>query len=1088
MEIEKGFCNFCSADQVLCEVKKRKFQKLLKSLFNHLINVELLEDILESFRVCPLCHEKFILLDTRYKAIKSHKKGSYCDNCILCGDEDELYKIKNWQYFDRLSIDFDFRSETVLICPACLVYLDIRNTIKQQLLQQNHTSNHSSLSAHWEQHNRKGLKVFSFKKHQESPPNIKKGIKTLKQQRKILPKALIGDYRLYNSILYVRLTNCDFSHNVPSFVKSKDTFLRSETAQLESSNKKSNFQIDSSNKNVEFQIVSCSNTRKSAFKIRFKSLPNKADLPSPVSKQSKLQSVSKIKKPSTYHNKLSQRRTKKLLKEHHLLKELSVQIVREDLEKKQECNLYNCNIIICDSDTDNENVLVKNAIDKYLDEDDPLDIPVFHSGEKGIGGKITRRASARKSKINEYEDGTRNSIEINEGASNSRIKRSRKQKTPSKRIKLDSSEKGSDSDNESKATSKQKSEELKNREATYRSESESEEDNYNENNSRTKDRQRTKKLKNQAGEDDDDQKQKKSKSDITVPEKDERTSDHSDEETVIRQPKPSEQKSKELENQKARDVNELESEENKDNENNSRVSDRQKPDMLKEQNGEDESDGDKKQKTKNQKARDTHESESEEDNDDENNSRVTEKQKAEELEKQNEEDEDESNSEKRQNESKGDETVDKNAEESISDGIDKDTRSKHRKCSNSESDDEFSINETEVKPGKNEDVPENITESGVFDKDKVENKQESLEESLQSKEEELEGQKGSKEDKAGGKTDDISEEQSHTSDQPEVNTKHNEHIESMDVHEQGALEENKLGDASHMEDSSIGDRDDSDTGKSWPEKETAQLEESEDQHKQENVIDDDLEDELNDLDKNEVLQNKEINTLENVETDLDQNKECEEQNKHENKDNVLEATENEVTSLDASSCDDDLNNKNGVCKNTDSEGDKLDTEGENEDKTNKRKAIDEISNEPKKSKVDNDVKTLVDGDCEVGKNLAKIFSETPDNDPVVIELLDPEDSEATEKKNEDTNSDKDIENFLNQNSDKPKEVLEGASGNGHIEDVNETLHNTIDDEQLSGSAEEEKCADLSNSSVCSNSTEKKKKKVTFNEESNVTFQ
>ncbi|VEN52189.1 unnamed protein product [Callosobruchus maculatus] len=137
MEIEKGLCDFCSADRVLCEIKTRKFQKLLKSLFNQHINVELLEDVFKSFRLCPLCHEKFILLDTRCKAIKSQKKGINCDQCILCGDEDELYKIKKWPHFDRLSKDFDFDSDTVLICPACLVYLDTRNTIKQHLIQQN---------------------------------------------------------------------------------------------------------------------------------------------------------------------------------------------------------------------------------------------------------------------------------------------------------------------------------------------------------------------------------------------------------------------------------------------------------------------------------------------------------------------------------------------------------------------------------------------------------------------------------------------------------------------------------------------------------------------------------------------------------------------------------------------------------------------------------------------------------------------------------------------------------------------------------------------------------------------------------------
>nr|CAH7763651.1 unnamed protein product [Callosobruchus chinensis] len=964
MEIEKGFCNFCSADRVLCGVKRRKFQKLLESLFNRHINAQFLEDVFGSFGICPLCHEKFILLDKRYKAIKSHKKGSDYDNCILCGDEDGLYKIKKWPHFDTLSEDFDFDSGTILICPACLVYLDIRNTIKQQLLQQSREANRSAKSTYWE------LQNYEGEKHQKTPPNIKRGIKSLKQQKKILPKALISDYKLYSSIMYVRLTNCVFGDTGSTYRKFEDRSQHSRKAQLQSSYKnffkeKSHFQSDSSNKNMEFQIVSCSNTRRSAFKIKFKSLMCNTDSP-PVPRQSKLQSASKIKK--TFQNgKLSSKAIKKLLKEHHMLKELSVQISREDLEKKQECSLYNSNtIIICDSDNDDEtDGLIKNAINKILDEADPLDILECHDdGEKGIEGIRTRKSNARRSRINEYGGGTSNSIYYEEEA-NSRKKRTRKQKTPSKRTKLDINKEGSDPDeNDTNATTKQKSEELKNQTAIDRPESDSEE--------------------------------------------------------------------KEI--------------------------------------------------------------------DDENNGRA----EATNLKQQSDRDENMSDGEKKENKSKDDDIMGEKEGETILDGSDKDTRgqSKPKKQVYTESANESSINETGVEPNKNTDVSENNTESDVIEIDKAENIQQVSGESLQSGEE-LEGQADSKEDKIGGKTDDTDKEQSHAKDQTEANT------ENIVESEPSASEENKQKDASLMEDSSIECGGTCEAGKISTEEQEAQLEASKDQNEQENgahdlgdksndsetVIGDKtaLENDMSSIQDNEVVQNKEINALEDAESDLGQNKEYEEQKKQENEDHASEERENDATSLHAPSCE---IYEDRECDNTDNEGDKLEgikdtveKEGQDaEENTKKRKSFDEISNVPKKLKVD-DVKISVDDDDdEVEKKLAKVLSQSPtrSHQGVIISDLEDNYSEASGHKKDNTNSNENIECMLKQNADDSEG--KGIDNNGHIDDVNGTLNNAIVEEQLSGTVEEEKCEDLSNSSICSNGTEKRKKKVTFNDESNVTFE
>ncbi|CAH1974020.1 unnamed protein product [Acanthoscelides obtectus] len=171
MEIEIGFCDFCGADRVLCEIKRHTFQKLIRNLFNQHVRAEVLEDLFESLKLCPLCHEKCILLNAQYKAINSYKKGKKNDNCIMCGNEDEIYKIQDWSHFSSISEDFSFEAETVPICSACLVYIDHRNTIKQHLLQKNVQERVSAAT---------GMSLSSIRRVKKEARNIKEHVYTEK--------------------------------------------------------------------------------------------------------------------------------------------------------------------------------------------------------------------------------------------------------------------------------------------------------------------------------------------------------------------------------------------------------------------------------------------------------------------------------------------------------------------------------------------------------------------------------------------------------------------------------------------------------------------------------------------------------------------------------------------------------------------------------------------------------------------------------------------------------------------------------------------------------------------------------------------
>ncbi|KAG5868852.1 hypothetical protein JTB14_031092 [Gonioctena quinquepunctata] len=135
MELEKGVCFSCDGKSPILKDQSEKIQQSFLCLYTETtLNVEKLQSILPSLKLCPICFHQLIILKKIHECIEANKHIN-AEDCVFCKKGDFTFKISKWNHLEDISDDFPVFSDENKheICSQCCFYLDRRNFLKRRL-------------------------------------------------------------------------------------------------------------------------------------------------------------------------------------------------------------------------------------------------------------------------------------------------------------------------------------------------------------------------------------------------------------------------------------------------------------------------------------------------------------------------------------------------------------------------------------------------------------------------------------------------------------------------------------------------------------------------------------------------------------------------------------------------------------------------------------------------------------------------------------------------------------------------------------------------------------------------------------------